>query len=425
MPASSTIDHFKPERYWGLLALLAITLSGLAPIILLAGRASVYADMALVKQWFTPILVLHVNLSVGLWFLAMTMMLWCSRISIPAAWRIVHHAAVISFLGAILCMAAAPLAGGEAYTSNYIPVQDNPPFFIGLGLVLSSLLLMIALTLCLGKETLSQLQALTLLAAIGCFIFSVIQHPSGYGGEGFYESVFWAGGHVMQLVYVQTGMLAWMVLADRLELPTPPVKHLFVLLWLNAAIAPLIYWFVEVNSYYHLVFFTGQMIAITGIIPGMLALWYLIHLPKMNWRLHPAAAGCFIMSLLLFLYGGAIGYLIEGSNVTIPAHYHGSTVGITLALMGLFYVMMEIPRGRLATTQPWIYGIGQIMHVTGLALAGGYNIARKTAGSLDSVDQAAAAALQVMRLGGVVAVLGGGLFVVVALLALKAKRKAH
>jgi cytochrome c oxidase subunit 1 len=32
--------------------------------------------------------------------------------------------------------------------------------------------------------------------------------------------------------------------------------------------------------------------------------------------------------------------MIRGVNVVIPAHYHGSIVGITLAFMGLAYVLL-------------------------------------------------------------------------------------
>ena len=41
-----------------------------------------------------------------------------------------------------------------------------------------------------------------------------------------------------------------------------------------------------------------------------------------------------------FGIGGLIGFLISGSNVTIPAHYHGSIVGVTLALMGVCYLLL-------------------------------------------------------------------------------------
>ena len=52
-----------------------------------------------------------------------------------------------------------------------------------------------------------------------------------------------------------------------------------------------------------------------------------------------------------------IGVFIAGSNVRIPAHYHGCIVGVTLALMGAVYhpaaaLGYRRAEGRLATLQP-------------------------------------------------------------------------
>ncbi len=93
-----------------------------------------------------------------------------------------------------------------------------------------------------------------------------------------------------------------------------------------------------------------------------------------------------LSSVLLFAAGGAIGIFINGSNVRIPAHYHGCIVGVTLALMGLVYRMLpalgyRAPQGRLATSQPWLYAAGQLMHIAGLVWSGGYGVQRKVAGA--------------------------------------------
>jgi cytochrome c oxidase subunit 1 len=105
--------------------------------------------------------------------------------------------------------------------------------------------------------------------------------------------------------------------------------------------------------------------------------------------------------------------------VKIPAHYHGCIVGITLALMGVAYELLprlgfDAPRGRLATWQPFVYGIGQLLHITGLVWSGGYGVQRKIAGAdqvLSGFQQIAAMGL--MGLGGLIAVVGGILFLVV------------
>ena len=78
--------------------------------------------------------------------------------------------------------------------------------------------------------------------------------------------------------------------------------------------------------------------------------------------------------------------MIQGSDVRVPAHYHGSIVGITLALMGLTYALLprlgfDAPLPRMATWQPVVYGAGQLMHITGLVWSGGYGVQRKVAGA--------------------------------------------
>jgi heme/copper-type cytochrome/quinol oxidase subunit 1 len=126
-------------------------------------------------------------------------------------------------------------------------------------------------------------------------------------------------------------------------------------------------------------------------------------------------------SLLLFTVGGVLGFLIEGKNVVIPAHYHGSIVGVTLAFMGISYDLLPRlgfgqPLRRVATWQPYVYGAGQLLHILGLAWSGGYGVQRKTAGAaqgLERIEQIAGMAI--MGLGGLIAIIGGLLFVIVAI----------
>ncbi len=436
-PAFSQLSD-EPKRQakgWLKLAILSVALSGVAPLILLAGRASLYAEIASIKQWFVPVLVIHVNLSVGLWFLAMTMMLWRALlpVKLPLVW---HGASVLSFLLGVVMIVLAPFAGGEAFTSNYIPVQNNPVFFFGLSLILSSLVLMLGAYLwTLLKQTSEGVIAfmvngnlLVLLTALACFSFSIMQHPEGYGGEGYYESIFWAGGHILQFVYVQIAMIAWLWMAEKLALHLPKIsviKAAFGLLTLVACSSPLIFLFVDINSYYHIKFFSWQMNIVTGTIPGLLAAYLLFQLIKASSR--PAIFWVMLMSLILFLSGGFVGFLIEGSSTVIPAHYHGSTVGVTLALMGVAYLLLPVLGGKqvaawkMAKWQPVLYGVGQLLHVIGFAIAGSEGVGRKVAGSMEGSTELAQAGMQLVRLGGILAVIGGGLFVLVMLRAWRQK----
>jgi heme/copper-type cytochrome/quinol oxidase subunit 1 len=135
-----------------------------------------------------------------------------------------------------------------------------------------------------------------------------------------------------------------------------------------------------------------------------------------------------VMSLLLFSVGGLVGFAIRGSDVRIPAHYHGCIVGVTLAFMGVAYHLLprlglRAPSVRLATAQPYVYGIGQLLHITGLVWSGGYGVQRKVAGAqqvLRSFEEIAGMGL--MGVGGLVAVVGGIMFVIVVVQALRPAR---
>jgi heme/copper-type cytochrome/quinol oxidase subunit 1 len=163
-----------------------------------------------------------------------------------------------------------------------------------------------------------------------------------------------------------------------------------------------------------------------AIVPFALAVAYaLATAPRPGPEARPLRAAL-AWSLVLFGAGGLIGLDIQGSNVKIPAHYHGSIVGVTLAFMGLAYHLLPqlgyaAPQGRLATLQPWLYGIGQLAHMLGLLWSGGYGVQRKVAGAdqvLRSAEQIAAMGL--MGLGGLAAVAGGILFIVVVIRAMMA-----
>ena len=92
--------------------------------------------------------------------------------------------------------------------------------------------------------------------------------------------------------------------------------------------------------------------------------------------------------------------------MTIPAHYHGCIVGVTIAMMGFTYWLLPrlgfaAPPPRLATWQAYLYGGGQLLHIVGLLWSGGYGVQRKVADGAAverSLEQVAGMGL--MGLGG-------------------------
>ena len=112
--------------------------------------------------------------------------------------------------------------------------------------------------------------------------------------------------------------------------------------------------------------------------------------------------------------------------MTIPAHYHGSTISVTIALMGFAYTYLPnltknpLPL-KLIKWQPIIYGGGQLLHITGLAVSGGYGVLRKTPGLEDGFSKAKMA-MGVMGAGGLLALVGGLMFVYIMWVCLRRQK---
>ena len=243
--------------------------------------------------------------------------------------------------------------------------------------------------------------------------------------------MFWGGGHVLQFAYTLLMLVNWIWLASAIgaRLPLSPrvVALLMAIALLSVFLTPITYLAYEVTSVEHhrlqtlLMRFGGGLV----IPPIALAvLWSLWPARPLEAAKRPLRASL-IASLVLFSAGGIIGFLISGSNVKIPAHYHGCIVGVTLAMMGVVYLLLPrlgyaAPSSRAAAWQPTVYGAGQMMHIIGLVWSGGYGVQRKVAGAdqvLRSTQEVMGMGL--MGLGGLIAIVGGIMFVVIVLRALR------
>jgi hypothetical protein len=423
---------------WLLLAVLALIVSGLLSVLLVLARAPYIKDFFPLVDFFHVALVVHVDLSVLVWFVAFGGVLW-SLNSLPR-WRTCGSLGLsLAACGAAI-MSAAPFVGaGNPIMSNYIPVLDEPVFLTGLAVFAVGTLFLVlrsmaaaprvggrpdgAAALRFGLNS----SAVSLAVAIMAFAWSWAELPQGLDRRAFYELFFWGGGHVMQFTYTLLMFVAWLWLAEKSGAPVPLTPRVVILLFavglVSVFLTPLIYLAYSIVSVEHHRLLTWLMRFGGGlaIVPFTLAV--LIGLfrappPTVEGR---ALRAALITSLVLFGAGGVIGFMIQGSNVKIPAHYHGCIVGVTLALMGLAYVLLpQLGFGRvnarLARVQPWLYGGGQLLHIVGLVWSGGYGVQRKVAGAeqtLRTYEQVAGMGL--MGLGGLIAVLGGVLFAVIVI----------
>lgn len=371
--------------------------------VLALAFAGVFAGMlANTKSvYFYKALVAHVDLSVMVWFLAMSFAL--IQFALPGQqWQALGSGALISMTIAAIFIGAAVFTPGIPYQNNYVPVIYHPLFFLGLGLLFCSVLCVVAqflltpgsLLLVMPVRAGIMAMAEILLIAMFCFLYVYYHMPAGLHGQEYYDTLFWAGGHVLQIAYTQVMLVAWLWLAE-VALIKLPLKRRWVLICYGfgvlEALLAVFYClkYMPGTADYHDAF-TALMRDANGL-PALVIGGALVLALFKDRKGFSLPVICLIMSLLLFAAGGGLGYAIHGSNVTVPAHYHGSIVGVTLALMGLAYVLMpklglgNVSGSLLARLQPVLYGGGQLCWMMGMAIGGAQGIGRKIPGSADVI----------------------------------------
>ncbi len=430
-------QHRRLAEYWLWLGVAAIAAAGLYALVPVIGRTPQFKDLPVAQHFFDVALVVHVDLSVLIWFF--------SAICMGGALLMERHAIQWPYWGkagfwttalATLLMALSPLGNWEPLKSNYIPVLHNAMFLLSLGLLAAGLTVSLIPVLVTYVQPRYERYLQPAESAFSCAIFTVFIGligyaygatvvPAGLDLTEHYELSFWLGGHIMQFAFTLLAMAAWLLLLEALGGEMPSRKY-----------ANIVYMFAimgAIMSYLHFAYDAGEpvekkyeqtriMIEWAGIAPTLMAVWVVWALARTRFiRENRAYASALIVSLILFFAGGALGLMISGQNVTIPAHYHGMIVGITQAVMGMAYVMLprfgykSVASTRLAFWQPIVYGVGQLMHIGGLAYCGGYGILRKTAGGFEHLAPDIKIALGIFGMGGLLAISGGILFVIVML----------
>jgi len=418
---------------WMMFGTTALALAGFFAILLVVARAPGTQALFPTQDFFRVALIVHVDQSVLIWFLAISGMLW------SLAGRVPPRTTRIAFAGAAagcLLVAAAPFLGaGDPLLNNYVPVLDHPLFLAALGLFGIGILVQVVLYLARSAGTLNfrdplrigafTAAAATLLAGISLAWAWASLNPA-WEGKAYYEYLFWGPGHILQFAYTQIMLVAWIWLARATGRPLPLsdswLSALLVLGVLPLLAVPLIHGLYAPDSAELRVAYTHLMQYGNALAPVPIGLLLTLSLIRnRGCRIPPKqrpVQSALVTSLVLFAVGGLIGGAITEVNTIIPAHYHGSIVGVTLALMGLTYHLLpelgfSRPEGRMACWQARVYGSGQLLHIVGLAISGAMGIQRKTAGAAQELSGLSKAFMGVMGLGGLIATAGGILFVLV------------
>jgi cytochrome c oxidase subunit 1 len=429
-------------RGWLLLGLLALIGSGIFSVLLVLARTPGINRLLPGADFFRIALVLHVDLSVLVWFVSVTGLLWSingARAGLLWGWAALGLAGT----GAAIMSIAAFVAPGQAVMANYIPVLDGKIFIAGL-LVFGLGVTVLVLRALIGAPKVGRLidgvsalrfgthaSVVATAVALLAFGWSFAVLPQSLSGKAYYEILFWGGGHALQFTWTLLMLVAWLWLGSvcgaRTLLSPRLAVFMFALALASVFVTPYAYLAYDIATVEHRNLHTWAMRLGGGvaIAPIALAVWFgLRGTSRIGETARPLRAAL-VSSMILFAAGGVIGILISGNNVKIPAHYHGCIVGVTLAFMGLIYHLLPqlgygTIQGKWATAQPYLYGAGQLMHIVGLVWSGGYGVQRKVAGA-DQVLRSAGetAGMGLMGLGGLVAIIGGLLFVVIVAGALR------
>ncbi|MEK7315136.1 MAG: cbb3-type cytochrome c oxidase subunit I [Candidatus Eisenbacteria bacterium] len=452
-PHLETPEH-RAARRWLTLSLAVLVFAGLFALAVVIGRTPPLDRFVTDPLFFKRCLVAHVNLALVTWFYSFLMALLFLVPSSRRAGPVARHGVELAAVGIALMLVGAVVPTGSPLLANYIPTIDNPWFMLGQIVFACGLFTGLATrrTWAVGDRPTGvvtdlpagQLSfppaaraglralAFALVLTAGTLVASGVTQTPGLPFDVRYDFLVWGAGHSLQLVSVIGMVTVWIVLLTPV-LGAPPISGpaasaLFLSLVLPWTMGPLFALAgTESLAYRH--GFTHLMRWCLFPVVGVFLLLCCGAVAR-AWRvgrispatLRDSRLSAFFVSAALTLLGFVLGAAIRDSSTMVPAHYHAAVGGVTVAFMVLTYVLLPafniaIPGGwptRAATWQPVIYGLGMFIFAGGFALAGAHGMGRKIYGAEQSARGAAETiGLALMGAGGLVAITGGILFLVI------------
>jgi hypothetical protein len=433
-------------RRWLGLALWVLVLAGLFALAVVVGRMPPFDRFVTDPLFFKRCLVAHVNLALITWFYSFIAALLFLLPARRSSGRVARSSVYVAAAGVVLLLAGAAMPSGVPLLSNYIPTIDHWTFKLGqllfaLGVIGSALdrrLLPggkgersgfeLPDAACVGLRAVA---AALVLAAV-TFALTWLNQTPGLTTEVYYDLLVWGGGHVLQLVCSVAMVSVWLLLLSS-ALGSSPVspaaaRLLFLALLLPWLFAPLLALQGSSSSAYRVGFTHLMQWGLFPVISifALLCVTALYRARREGRDDAPTLAdpriSAFVVSVGLTALGFCLGALIRGSNTMVPAHYHASVGGVTVAFMAATYLMLPAfrlsirgPRlRRAAAWQPALYGAGMLLFAAGFALAGAYGMGRKVYGAEQAArGMAETIGLGLMGIGGFIAVAGGVLFLAV------------
>ena len=422
-------------RRWFALAVGSLVVAGLLSLSVVVGRLPGLSRLIQDPLFFKRCLVVHVDLSLLVWFYAFLAGLVALAVPRRNSWigAVTCSVAVVG-VGAMLAGGMVP--GAQPVLANYIPVIDHSLFLSGLVLFFVAITAYVLSAVWRSSSALEstwlppasaagvKVAAVAIpLAGVTWFAaFSGL--PAGVDAWTFYEFTAWGPGHVLQVANAAMMLAVWLWVLQRVTgaavLSGRAAARWFAVLLAPQFVLPLLTARGTLDTLYHS---GATQLMRWGIFPVVLILLGLglRHL----WR-HRAASPAparralltgFTASAGLTVFGFILGACIRSSTTLVPAHYHASLGGVTVALMTAAYLVAEAVSGnrgvrpglwRSAGRQLALFGSGQAVFVLGFAIGGAYGLGRKAYAAEQHVRSTGEyTGLIVMGIGGLVAVAGG------------------
>ncbi|MBA4150375.1 MAG: cbb3-type cytochrome c oxidase subunit I [Verrucomicrobia bacterium] len=451
--AVRSVDWSLSRRAFSL-AVGSLILAGCFALMLVVGRIPVISEWLGDPEFFKRCLVVHVDLSLVVWFFGFAAALYSLLPGTKRNHSIFHAGFSVALTGTVAMVAAMFVPGAPAILSNYVPMLDHWLFIAGIVMLFSGLLICFMDGRLFSNDSEAEVTeietapgrlqwfritpdiaagfktaALAYVVAMTTFAISWFVTPRSLEARAYYELVFWGGGHVLQVANVAAMLAVWLLLLSSLLrrqlLSKRTAWLLFGALLLPHLVAPLL----TLQGTNTTLYRTGSTRLMQfGIFP-IVTIFLVICIRRIHAAFKAKQIGAeafrdprfigFAASVGLTVIGFLLGAMIRGSSTLIPAHYHASIGAVTVSFMAVTYVLLK-PLGfslpgfrlsRLAPAQLYLFGIGQLVFALGFGWGGLFGLGRKAYGAEQHIRSVGEyIGVGVMAFGGLLAISGGLLF---------------
>ncbi|HSJ12771.1 MAG TPA: cbb3-type cytochrome c oxidase subunit I [Longimicrobiales bacterium] len=379
-------------------------------------------------------------------------------------------------VGAVLVEVMIWTGKADVLMTSYIPLRADPLYYLGIilfavGALLVCFQFFATLVIAKREQTYRGSLPLVTFGAVTAAIIAVITLLHGAAtyipaflwsvglismDPQIYRMLWWALGHSSQQINVAAMVSIWYLLGaltvGAVVLNEKLSRTAFVLYIL----------FISMASAHHLLvdpgFSSAWKVVNTSYFMYIAVLASMLHgftVPagvEIGQRLRGYSQGLFgwvkrapwgdpgfsslVLSVVVFGFvGGITGVTIGTEQINIvvhntfrvPGHFHATVVsGTAMAFMGLTYYLIplifqkKVAFWRLAQIQPYLFAGGMLVFSIFMSFAGGFGVPRRhwditfsNAPFEQAFHPAVDALLGIMALGGLVAALGGGIYILV------------